>query len=78
MAIFTSHSLAFLAHTNRGGDIMSPKELTYIQDALGHEKFLKTQCDDAIQKLQDGELKNKVQQMAQSHQQMFDSFYNLI
>lgn len=57
---------------------MSPKELNYIQDALGHEKFLKTQCDDAIQKLQDGELKNKVQQMAQSHQQMFDSFYNLI
>lgn len=78
MEIITSHSLSFLAHTNRGGDRMSPKELTYIQDALGHEKFLKTQCDDAIQKLQDGELKNKVQQMAQSHQQMFDSFYNLI
>ena len=37
---------------------MSPKELNYIDDALGHEKFLKTQCQDAIKNLQDGELKN--------------------
>ena len=36
---------------------MSPKELNYIDDALGHEKFLKTQCQDAIKNLQDGELK---------------------
>lgn len=56
---------------------MSPKELDYIDDALGHEKFLKTQCQDAIQNLQDEELRGCVQQIAQKHQQMFDTFYHL-
>ena len=44
---------------------MSPKELNYIEDALGHEQFLKTQCQEAIQNLQDPTLKNQVQQMTQ-------------
>ena len=57
---------------------MSPKELNYIEDALGHEQFLKTQCQEAIQNLQDPTLKNKVQQMTQKHQQIFDNFYNLV
>jgi len=58
--------------------MMSPKELTYIEDALGHEKFLKTQCQEAAQNLQDMELKNCVEQLQQKHQQIFDSFYNMI
>lgn len=57
---------------------MSPKELSYIEDALSHEKFLKTQCQDAVQNLQDTELKNCVEQFQQKHQQIFDNFYNLI
>lgn len=57
---------------------MSPKELNYIEDALGHEKFLKTQCQDAAQNLQDPELKSCVQELQQKHQQLFDSFYNLV
>lgn len=57
---------------------MSPKELNYIDDALGHEKFLKTQCQEAIQNLQDPELKTQVQQIEQKHQQIFDSFYHLV
>lgn len=57
---------------------MSPKELTYIEDALSHEKFLKTQCQEAMKNLQSEELKAQVQQMEQKHQQIFDSFYNLI
>ena len=57
---------------------MSPKELTYIEDALGHEKFLKTQCQDAVKNLQDSELKSCVEQFSQKHQQIFDNFYNLI
>ncbi len=56
---------------------MSPKELDYIEDALGHEKFFKTQCQDAIQNLQDQELKTCVQQIAEKHQQIFDSIYHL-
>ena len=57
---------------------MSPKDLNYIEDALGHEQFLKTQCQEAIQNLQDPTLKNQVQQMTQKHQQIFDNFYNLV
>ena len=57
---------------------MSPKELLYIEDALGHEQFLKKQCQEAIQNLQDGELKYCVQSMVNKHQQIFDSFYGLV
>lgn len=57
---------------------MSPKELSYIEDALGHETFLKTQCQEAVKNLQDQELKSCVEQYCQRHQQIFDSFYNLI
>ena len=56
---------------------MSPKELNYVDDALGHEKFLKTQCQEAIQNLQDAELKSCVQQIADKHNQIFDTFYHL-
>ncbi len=57
---------------------MSPKELLYIEDALGHEKFLRTQCQQAIGNLTDPELKNVVQQMMQKHQELFTRFYNLV
>mgnify|MGYP004699387459 CR=1 FL=1 len=57
---------------------MSPKELLYIEDALGHETFLKTQCQQAAQNLQDPELKQYAQQLADQHQQLFKRFYNLV
>lgn len=57
---------------------MSPKELQYIEDALGHEQFLKTQCQEAQQKLTDPDLKNCVNQMLSKHQEIFDSFFQLV
>lgn len=57
---------------------MSPKELLYIEDALGHEKFLKTQCQQAIQNLSDPALKGFVQQMLQKHTELFNQFYQLV
>ena len=57
---------------------MSSKELLYIEDALGHEQFLKTQCQDAIQKLQDPELKACAQQLVDKHQKLFNQFFQLI
>lgn len=36
---------------------MSPKELMYIEDALGHETFLQSQCRQAAQALKNPELK---------------------
>ncbi|MDD3336026.1 MAG: hypothetical protein PHI98_10990 [Eubacteriales bacterium] len=57
---------------------MSPKELLYIEDALGHEQFLQTQCQQAAQALQNAELKNYVNQLAQQHSQLFQKLYGLV
>lgn len=57
---------------------MSPKELLYIQDALGHEKHLKTKCNDYANKIQDPELKSFVQQLTSTHTQLFAEFYQLL
>ncbi len=57
---------------------MSPKELSYIEDALKHEQFLKNQCDDAMKSITDTQLISCVQELKQSHQQIFDSLYQLV
>lgn len=57
---------------------MSPKELSYIEDALSHEEFLQTQCQQAAQALQNPELKNYVNQLAGQHQQLFQKLYQLV
>ena len=57
---------------------MSPKELQYIEDALGHEQFLTSQCQQAVGQLRDPELKNCVNQMLAKHQELFDKFYQLV
>ena len=57
---------------------MSPKELQYIEDALGHEQFLLEQCRQATQQLQDQDLKNCVSQMLTRHQKIFDRFFQLV
>lgn len=57
---------------------MSPKELLYIEDALGHAKFLSTQCQDAVNNLQDAELKQQAQQLVDVNRQIFGSFYKLV
>ena len=57
---------------------MSPKELQYIEDALGHEQFLKTQCQEAVNQLSDPALKNFARQMLGKHQELFGRFYQLV
>ncbi len=57
---------------------MSPKELIYLEDALNHEKFLMTQCQQAAQALTDPELKNYAQQLANTHNQLFQRFFNVV
>lgn len=42
---------------------MTPKELLYIEDALGHTKFLMTQCSLAANQLTDPQLKRQAQQL---------------
>ena len=57
---------------------MTTKELLYIEDALGHEKYFQTKCSEVMSQMQDQELKTSVEQMAQKHQQIFQSFYTLL
>lgn len=57
---------------------MSPKELLYIEDALGHTQFLISQCRNAAAQLTDPALRQQAQQLAASSQKIFTDFYNLI
>ena len=58
--------------------IRTTKELLYLEDALGHEKYFQTKCSETANQIQDADLKSCVQQMAQKHQQIFQSFYGLL
>ena len=57
---------------------MSPKELLYIEDALGHTQFLTTQCREAANTLSDPVLRRQAQNLADSNQKLFDRFYGLV
>lgn len=57
---------------------MTDKELMYVEDALSHAQFLKTQCDETASKLMDQSLKSFVSDLSCKHQQIFGSFYNLL
>ena len=57
---------------------MTSKELLYIDDALGHEQYFQTKCNEVIDQLQDRELKTAVQQMQQTHQQIYQNFFSLL
>lgn len=57
---------------------MTSKELLYVEDALGHEQYFQTACKECAAQIQDAQLKTCVEQMAQKHQQIFQSFYSLL
>ena len=57
---------------------MTSKELLYVEDALGHEKYFNTQCSETISRIQDSELHAFAQEIQRQHQQIFSDFYNLL
>ncbi len=57
---------------------MTPKELLYVEDALGHEKQMKTALGDFASQMQDSELKTYVQGLATKHNDTFSKFYSLL
>ena len=57
---------------------MTPKELLYIEDALGHEQFFGSKCAETAAKLQDPELRACVEQMATTHKKIFQNFYGML
>ena len=57
---------------------MSPKELLYIEDALGHAKQMQTSCCDFSSQLQDESLKAFVTELSNRHKDTFSQFYALL
>lgn len=57
---------------------MSPKELLYIDDALGHTQFLMTQCREAANCLTDPALRRQAMELVNANQKLFTQFYNLV
>ena len=57
---------------------MSPKELLYIEDALGHEQQIKCLCTESANQVQDPELKNLISSITSRHTECFNRFYSLL
>ena len=57
---------------------MTPKELLYVEDALGHEQFFVTKCRETANQISDVNLRASVEQMATRHEQIFKNFYGLL
>ena len=57
---------------------MSPKELLYIEDALGHLQIIMNQCQTAENQLTDPALRRQAQSMFDGSRKLFNQFYNLI
>lgn len=57
---------------------MTSKEILYVEDALDHEQYFKTKCNEITSQIQDSELKNTVQSSIQKHNQIFNSFLDLL
>ena len=57
---------------------MTNKELLYVQDALGHEKFMKSCCTKTSSKLNDPTLSSYVGELTQKHQEIYEKFLNLL
>ena len=57
---------------------MTPKELLYVEDALSHAQLLAQQSQNAVNMLQDANLKQQAQQLVNKNQQIFQHFYSLV
>lgn len=57
---------------------MSPKELLYIEDTLGHEKQIRATCNESAKALEDVALQNFVTTVGNSHSDTFKKFYGLL
>ena len=57
---------------------MTGKELLYVEDALGHEQFLKTCACNTSNQLQDQQLKTYMKELENKHKALFNQFLNLL
>lgn len=57
---------------------MTSKELLYVEDALGHENFMKTCSKNTASQLQDVNLSTYIGELEQKHTELFNKFLNLL
>lgn len=57
---------------------MTSKELLYVEDALEHEKFMKTCSKHAANMLQDKELSEYIGSLEQKHNEIYEKILNLL
>lgn len=57
---------------------MTSKELLYVEDALGHEQFLKKCACKTSEQLQDQILKDYLKELETKHETLFNQFLDLL
>jgi len=57
---------------------MTSKELLYVEDALGHENFMKTCSKKTAAQIQDPALSSYIAELEQKHTELFNKFLNLL
>lgn len=57
---------------------MTNKELLYVEDALGHECFMKTCSQKASKELTDVTLSSYMQEVENKHTELFNKFKSLL
>ncbi len=57
---------------------MTSKELLYVEDALGHEKFMKDCSANTSKQLQDMGLSEYIGKLEQKHAELYSKFLNLL
>lgn len=57
---------------------MTSKELLYVEDALGHENFMKTCSKYTSSQLTDSTLSSYIGELEQKHNELFNKFLNLL
>ena len=57
---------------------MTSKELLYVEDALGHEKFMKSCSQKTASQLTDANLVNYMTELQEKHTELLNKFLNLL
>lgn len=57
---------------------MTSKELLYVEDALGHEEFMKKCSCLTSKQLSDANLSNYIKQLETTHSELLNKFLNLL
>lgn len=57
---------------------MTSKELLYVEDALGHENFMKSCSKKTSAQLKDPMLSSYIAELEQKHTGLFNKFLNLL